>query len=109
MGRFSFDADTSLENIVYETNQVRIALLTSRLLRVETGAFTDMPTQTVWNRNLGKVTFSIETQGESIAVKTADATFVVNKSNVGKNDISKTSLTNKTLNKISELSVFTQA
>ena len=80
MSRFSFDSDTTLKNIVYEDAGVRIALLTSRLLRVETGAFTDMPTQTVWNRNLGEVDYTTETQGQNIVIKTAHTTFSVNKS-----------------------------
>ena len=81
MSRFSFDADTTLKNIVYEDGKVRIALLTSRLLRVETGVFTDMPTQTVWNRNLGEVTYTVDEQGNNLVVKTEKATFVVNKTN----------------------------
>ena len=81
MSRFSFESDTTLKNIVYEDSQVRIALLTSKLLRVETGKFTDMPTQTVWNRNLGVVSFSVEEKGNNLVVKTEDASFAVNKVN----------------------------
>ncbi len=80
MSRFSFDVNTTLKNIVYEDSGVRVALLTSRLLRVESGTFTDMPTQTVWNRNLGEVEYQLETSGTRLLVKTDAVTFFVNKS-----------------------------
>ena len=80
MSRFSFAADTALKNIVYQKNEVRVALLTQRLLRVEKGVFTDLPTQTVWNRNLGEVDYEVKEEGGVLWVKTEAATFIVNTS-----------------------------
>ena len=45
--------------IIFEKNNLRISLLTPRLIRTEVGAFTDMPTQTVVNREFGEVEYSI--------------------------------------------------
>lgn len=80
MGRFSFNGDATLKNIVYQDAEVRVALLTSRLIRVEKGIFTDLPTQTVWNRNLGEVSYEIEDRGEFLIVKTEDTKFHIHKS-----------------------------
>ena len=55
MERFRITAKSAPVNIVYKTENFRICLLTSRLLRVERGNLTDLPTQTVWNRDLGEV------------------------------------------------------
>ena len=80
MGRFSFDAYANMKNIVFQEGQVRVALLTSRLLRVEKGVFTDMPTQTVWNRDLGEVSYEVQKQNTRLVVKTQDVIFYVNTS-----------------------------
>ena len=45
------------ENIITAGN-VRVSVLTERMIRVEfstDGKFTDLPSQTVWYRNFGKV------------------------------------------------------
>ena len=80
MGRFSFNADTTLKNIVYQDANVRISLLTSRLIRVEKDSFTDLPTQTVWNRNLGVVPYEVDENSEKLVVKTEDTKFYIQKS-----------------------------
>ena len=65
-----------MANILYEQNGVRVSLLTPCLLRVETGSFTDLPTQTVLNRDLGEVTFTLEVQeGGILRIITAEAEF----------------------------------
>ena len=79
MSRFSFATDTELKNIVYQDESVRVALLTTRLIRVEKGKFTDLPTQTVWNRNLGEVAFVTENKGDNLIVKTDRVIFYVHK------------------------------
>ena len=45
--------------IIFEKNNLRISLLTPRLIRTELGAFTDKPTQTVVNRDLGELEYRI--------------------------------------------------
>ena len=45
--------------IIFEKNNLRISILTPRLLRTELGAFTDKPTQTVVNRDLGEVEYKV--------------------------------------------------
>ena len=63
--------------IIFEQNNLRISLITSRLLRVETGAFTDLATQTVVNRDFEKAEYTLEQNGDSLSVITPDATFNV--------------------------------
>ena len=70
MERFTFETNTDLENIVYEKNNIRIALLTSRLLRIENGVWTDMPTQMVWNRALGEVPYTVVEKDGVLEIKT---------------------------------------
>ena len=63
MERFAFSARPVCPNVVYQQDGLRISLLTSRLLRMEKGNSTDLTTQTVWNRDLGKADFSLEHHG----------------------------------------------
>ena len=60
MDRFSFETGTAPRCNTISTGKVRITLLTPNLLRLETGVFTNRPTQTVWNRNLGEVPYTLE-------------------------------------------------
>ena len=77
MERFSFPAEPVCKNIVLEQAEIRVSLITPRLLRIEAGAFTDLPTQTVWNRDLGDVPHRLEVQGIIATVKTEKAAFQV--------------------------------
>ena len=63
--------------IIFEQNKLRISLITSRLLRVEKGAFTDLATQTVVNRDFEKTEYKIEQNGDVLSVITHDASFNV--------------------------------
>ena len=47
MERFTISAKPAAVNIVYQSADVRISLVTPCLLRVEKGTFTDLPTQCV--------------------------------------------------------------
>ena len=67
-------------NIIIENN-VRITVLSDILIRIETGAFTDLPSQTVWYRNSDKVNFKTEKNGGILNVITDKATFAVNTKN----------------------------
>ena len=51
------NAAHSEDNVVFRENQLRICVITSRLIRIEKGPFTDLPTQCVWTRNLGTVSY----------------------------------------------------
>ena len=77
MGRFSFESKPKVENIVLEKGDVRVSLLTSELLRVEKGNWTDMATQSVWNRALGKVDYTLEENDQGCVIATDEVTFVV--------------------------------
>ena len=52
------DSSVSKGNIVYQDAKTRISLITPRLIRIERFSFTDLPTQTVFFRNLGAVAYS---------------------------------------------------
>ena len=58
---------------------VRISVLTSRLLRVETinadGAFCDQPTQKVWYRDFEQPRFDASQEGQMLTVRTEQAIF----------------------------------
>ena len=67
--------------VVFEQNDLRISLITSRLIRTEKGSFTDLPTQTVQNRDFVELKYTIEDQGKTVLLFTNDATFTINKKN----------------------------
>ena len=66
--------------IIYQEKDLRISLLTPRILRTEKGAFCDLPTQTVQNRDFGKVKYTLTEEGKYIFVQTNEAGFKVRKS-----------------------------
>ena len=63
--------------IIYEKNDLRISLITPRLIRTEKGAFCDLPTQTVQNRDFGEAKYTLSDRGSFIEIITDDATFKV--------------------------------
>ena len=68
------------ENIILSRN-VRVSVLTPETLRVEystDGKFTDLPSQSIWYRNFGKVEFTHETKIDTLCVKTSYAEFYIN-------------------------------
>lgn len=58
-------------------NGVRITYLTSRLIRVESGAFTDSASYTVWFRNFDAGNMQVSAQGKRIVVETDDCIFTI--------------------------------
>ena len=67
--------------IIFEKNNLRISILTPRLLRTELGSFTDKPTQTVVNRDLGEVKCSVLENEKYVVITTDEVFFRVKKSN----------------------------
>ena len=68
------------EKYLYIKDNLRISVLTSRLIRVEhqtDGKFCDEPTQSVWYRNFGAPEFTVEENGNRLIVKTTDCIVVV--------------------------------
>lgn len=63
--------------VIFEKNDLRVSLITSRLLRTEKGSFTDLPTQTVINRDLAEVEYSLNIEADCLSVNTCDTTFRV--------------------------------
>ena len=79
MERFAIPSRPECPNTVYQKGGLRISLLAPRLLRVEQGSFTDLATQTVWNRDLGKTEWEFTDAGDTCVVRTAAAAFAVDK------------------------------
>ena len=77
MKRFSVEANPVAVNIAYEKKGCRISVLTPCLVRVEKDLVTDLPTQTVWNRDLGVVAYEVEEKQGKCIIKTEEAVFTV--------------------------------
>ena len=75
MSRFSFDTRPMAKHGVFKTKHMRITVLTPRLLRLETGSFTDKPTQTVWNREFPKVSCTWGQEKGVFTLKTPEVIF----------------------------------
>lgn len=56
---------------------IRITYLTSRLIRVESGEFTDLASYTVWNRRFDAGNMQVSRQGKKIIVETDDVIFTI--------------------------------
>jgi len=61
-------------------NGIRITYLTSRLIRVESGAFTDLASYTVWFRNFEAGNMEVTQQGRKILVETDDVIYTIKNS-----------------------------
>ena len=75
MARFSFPAAPAAKHNVFKTKSMRITLLTPCLLRLETGHFTDLPTQTVWNRDFPKIKCTWGQEQGIFTLKTTECIF----------------------------------
>jgi alpha-glucosidase (family GH31 glycosyl hydrolase) len=72
------DASPNAENVV-KGEDYRLTVITDRLFRVEVdkgGEFLDLPSQSVWNRNLGKVEFEVEKSGNKVEITTKRAKLI---------------------------------
>ncbi len=68
------------DNIIL-CNNVRVTVLTERMVRIEyspEGKFTDLPSQSVWFRNFGKVEFTSKENADLLTVKTNKTEFIIN-------------------------------
>lgn len=80
MARFSFPSDpVAPKEAVRIIGGLRLTVLTPSLLRVETGNWTDMATQSVWNRNFPVCPFEVAHDGSRITVITEAAEFCLNR------------------------------
>lgn len=70
MKRFELPLAPANPHNVVEQGDLRVTALTDRLFRVETGDKTDLPTQTVWWRDLGEVNVESREEGGKLIVKT---------------------------------------
>ena len=66
--------------IIFERDNLRISLITPRLLRTETGAFCDLPTQTVQMRDFGEVPHTVNETEKYVEITTDEVFFRVKKS-----------------------------
>ncbi|MGN1421510.1 MAG: TIM-barrel domain-containing protein [Eubacterium sp.] len=65
------------KNQVAEINGLRITCLTSRLIRVESGSFTDLASYTVWFRRFDAPKMNVSCKGNNILVETDDVIFTI--------------------------------
>lgn len=65
--------------IIFQEKNLRISLITPRVLRTETGAFCDLPTQVVQNRDLGEINHTISEDENQISVITDEVSFTVDR------------------------------
>ena len=77
MSRFSFDTSPLAKHGIFRTEDMRITVLTSRMLRLETGHFTDMPTQCVWNRDFPKPSYKTMQNRTIFTIETEEVTFMI--------------------------------
>ena len=66
---------TAKKSQIYIDSRVRITVLTPRLIRVESGGFTDSPSQIVWFRDLEKCVFDAASCGSGVTIVTKEAEF----------------------------------
>lgn len=78
MARFSIESKSARKSAVITYDQVRITVLTPCLIRIETGAFTDLPTQKVLCRDLGHCGYKVFRSGDTRIVKTEEISLYVN-------------------------------
>lgn len=75
--RFSLPLAPAHPDNVFKVGTVRVSVLTPRLIRVEAGYCTDLPTQMIWHRDLGKVPYRY-TESGTIVIRTEEVEFVLN-------------------------------
>ncbi len=61
--------------VIYEKDSLRISVILPDLLRIEKGAWTDLPTQTVLFRDFGFIPHAMHQKNNLLCIKTEAATF----------------------------------
>ena len=89
MDRFAITAAPAAKHNVFKTKHMRVTVLTPNLLRLESGNFTDLPTQTVWNRDFPKTACSWGQENGIFTLKTSQCIFRI--------DIARCKMTSVTL------------
>lgn len=82
MSLYNDGGSRTAEEFVIKTGDLRLSVLSERILRVEKsadGTFTDEPTQTVVNRSFAKPEFEASETEDKVTVTTKKAVFIVNK------------------------------
>ena len=64
--------------VIFTQKDLRVSLILPTVLRVEKGAWTDLPTQCVVDRGYEEVPHSLEQKGDTLTVTTAAAVFALN-------------------------------
>ena len=77
MSRFSFPCSPQASAGVLKNDKLRITVLTPCMLRLETGHYTDLPTQSVWNRDLGKVDYQTRKEDNFFLIRTSEVEFCI--------------------------------
>ncbi len=62
---------------IFKGDGWRVTYLTSRLVRFETGCFTDLPSSAVWFRRFESGFMKVDAKGKNITVETDEAVFTV--------------------------------
>ena len=57
--------------VILEQQDLRFSLIFPDVLRIEKGAWTDLPTQTVWYRDFGDVSYTVSQQEKRLIISTA--------------------------------------
>ena len=89
MDRFAITAAPAAKHNIFKTKHMRVTVLTPNLLRLESGNFTDLPTQTVWNRDFPKTACSWGQENGIFTLKTSQCIFRI--------DIARCKMTSVTL------------
>lgn len=77
--RFQTRLAPAFEECVFVENDLRVSALSSRILRLEKGAFADLPSQTVVCRNFDKPQFNIRNTDNKVLVVTRSCVFEIEK------------------------------
>lgn len=64
-------------NIVFQNSHIRISVITTKIIRIEKDSFTDLPSQTVWYRDLGAIPYQWDRKGTSGYLSTQDASYEI--------------------------------
>ena len=64
--------------VVFQKNDIRISLVLSNVLRVEKGAWTDLPTQIIQHRNHDVSAYTVTEGRGTITITSSNATFCIN-------------------------------